>query len=103
MKRQKTGGRQKGTPNKHKKADVLSRLQELDCDPIAGMVDIAENAKTAGDFALAGSMYKELAQYIAPKLKAIEHTGTDGEPLFNPSIVFEVIDAKAPEANQTAA
>ena len=31
---------------------------------------------------LAGGMYKELAQYVAPKRKAIEMTGPNGDNLF---------------------
>lgn len=64
-------GRKKGTPNKQT-ADVLEKLSALGCDPIQGMVEIAAEAKSQGDIALAGQMYKELAQYVAPKRKAVE-------------------------------
>jgi len=74
------GGRQKGTPNKKTK-DVIDRLKDLNCDPIEGMTKIAEAALKLGDLQLAGQMYKELAQYVAPKRKAIEVTGKDGERL----------------------
>ena len=74
------GGRQKGTPNKLTQ-EVIARLAELKCDPIEGMATIAAQAREAGDLKLAGSMYAELAQYVAPKRKAVEHTGGDGEPL----------------------
>lgn len=73
----KTGGRVKGTPNK-KTQDVIDRLKELNCDPIEGMAKIALQALNDDDLALAGNMYKELAQYVAPKRKAVEHTGADG-------------------------
>lgn len=39
------------------------------------MAEIAAEARRAGDFNLAGTMYKELAQYVAPKRKAIEVQG----------------------------
>lgn len=79
--RKKTGGRAKGTPNK-KTQDVIDKLEELNCDPIEGMARIALEAHDNGDLPLAGNMYKELAQYVAPKRKAIEHTGQNGEDLF---------------------
>ena len=74
MARQKTGGRQKGTPNKTTQ-DIQAKLDALGCDPITGMAEIAAEARTAGDFNLADQMYKELAQYVAPKRKAIEVQG----------------------------
>ena len=76
--RQKTGGRTKGTPNRRTQA-VVERLEELNCDPIEGMVIVSKNAMAAGDYQLAGSMFKELAQYVFPKRKAIDHTLTNSE------------------------
>ena len=88
-KRVKTGGRVAGTPNKRTQA-VTERLEELDCDPIAGMARIAKQAEEAGEMSLAGQMYKELAPYIAPKRRAIEQTiltePKDGAELRNAAI-----------------
>ena len=75
---EKTGGRQKGTPNKAT-ADVIARLEALGCDPIEGMAQIAMD--TNADLSLRGKMYAELAQYVAPKRKAVEHSGNDGGPV----------------------
>jgi len=77
----KTGGRKPGTPNK-RTAEVVARLESLDCDPIEGMVRIAEEemAKEDGDRALAGSMYRELAQYVFPKRRAVEVGGDPAQP-----------------------
>jgi hypothetical protein len=83
--RTKAGGRVKGTPNKRTQ-DVIERLNELGCDPIEGMAKIAAQAMTEGELMLAGQMYKELAQYVAPKRKAIEMTGANGADLFPESI-----------------
>ena len=69
----KTGGREKGTPNKRTQ-DVLEKLEQLGCDPIEGMARIAQQAEEEGDKVLAARMYTELAPYIAPKRKAIEQT-----------------------------
>lgn len=68
----KFGGRKKGTPNK-KTQEVLATLEELGCDPIRGMALIALDDKN--DIKLRSDMFKELAQYVAPKRKSIEHTG----------------------------
>lgn len=65
----KTGGRVKGTPNK-RTLDIQQRLDELNCDPIEGMARIAMNATYEPE--LRGRMFAELAQYVAPKRKALE-------------------------------
>ena len=51
----------------------------MGCDPIAGMAAIATDEKQ--DIALRAAMYKELAQYVAPKRKAVEMSGPDGGEL----------------------
>jgi hypothetical protein len=61
----KTGGRQKGTPNKNNQP-IVDKLAELNCDPIEGMAKIARQAMDEGELILAGTMFKELAQYVAP-------------------------------------
>ena len=69
--RPKTGGRAKGKKNKVSEL-VRDRLKELKCDPIEQLVIIARQAQEKDDLHLAGAMYKELAAYVAPKLKSIE-------------------------------
>jgi len=66
------GGRAAGTPNKRTQ-DVIERLEALKCDPIEGMAKIAMDANNPPE--LRGRMFAELAQYIAPKRKALEHSG----------------------------
>jgi hypothetical protein len=66
------GGRSAGTPNKRTQ-DVIERLEALKCDPIEGMARIAMDANNPPE--LRGRMFAELAQYIAPKRKALEHSG----------------------------
>jgi hypothetical protein len=73
----KTGGRQKGTQNKAT-SSVTEQLDALGCDPIAGMVKLAELSMEAKDYAMAFQCFKELAQYKAAKRKAIEVTGELG-------------------------
>ena len=69
--RPKTGGRAKGKKNKVSEL-VRDRLKVLKCDPIEQLVIIARQAQEKDDLHLAGAMYKELAAYVAPKLKSIE-------------------------------
>lgn len=72
-------GRKKGTVGKKTKA-IEEKLAQFDCDPIEGMIQVARQAMGEGNLAIAGQMYKELAQYIAPKRKAVELSGADGHP-----------------------
>ncbi len=65
----KTGGRQKGTPNKATQT-VAEKLDALGCDPIEGMARIAMNEKNPVE--VRARCYNELAQYIHAKRKAIE-------------------------------
>ncbi len=78
MKGAKTGGRKKGEPNKRTQ-EVIDKLAVLDCDPIEGMAKLALDDTNSPE--LRGRMFSELAQYIAPKRKAIEHSGEAGEPV----------------------
>ena len=71
----KTGGRVVGTPNR-KTAEINDLLESLRCNPIEGMAQIAQDLKNSPE--LRGRMYAELAQYVYPKRKAIEHTGDFG-------------------------
>lgn len=71
----KTGGRKAGTPNR-RTADIEEKLAALGCDPIEGMAKIAIDETR--DISLRAQMFKELAQYVAPKRKAVEVSGSDG-------------------------
>jgi hypothetical protein len=73
----RTGGRRKGTPNKRTQ-DVIERLRELDCDPIEGMARIAMDE--GAPIETRARMDAELAQYIAPKRKAVEMAAEISEP-----------------------
>jgi len=66
-------GRPKGSANKRTQ-EVIEKLEALGCDPIVGMAKIAMDKNA--DLQLRGSMYKELAQYVYPKRKAVEVSGT---------------------------
>ena len=73
--RKKTGGRTKGTPNK-KTEELLELIEDTGCmHPITGLARIAQQTYNNGDFATSMGAFKELAHYVAPKRKAIEHSG----------------------------
>jgi len=68
-------GRPKGALNK-RTLDVIEKLAAERCDPIVGMARIAMNEKNPVE--LRARMFAELAQYVAPKRKALEHSGDAG-------------------------
>jgi hypothetical protein len=68
-------GRPKGALNK-RTLEVIDKLAAERCDPIAGMARIAMNKKNPVE--LRARMFAELAQYVAPKRKAMEHSGDAG-------------------------
>jgi len=65
----KTGGRQRGTPNKRTK-DAAELLAKMGCSPIMGMATIAMNKRNPVD--LRAKMFAELAPYVFPKRRAVE-------------------------------
>ena len=69
------GGRRAGTPNKVT-IEVITKLNALGCDPIESMARIAMDDANPPE--LRGKMFAELAGYIAPKRKAIEHEAAPG-------------------------
>jgi hypothetical protein len=91
----KTGGRQRGTPNR-KTDELAAKLAKLGCDPIEGLARIAMAAETVPELKV--RCYAELAGYIHAKRKAVELrpdedneirvivTGVDGSPLRRDSV-----------------
>jgi hypothetical protein len=68
-------GRPKGALNK-RTIEVIDKLAALHCDPITGMARIAMNKNNPVE--LRARMFVELAQYVAAKRKAVEHSGDAG-------------------------
>ena len=64
----KTGGRQRGTPNR-KTHELVEKLDKLECDPIAGIAQIAMAPETAPELRV--RCYAEMAQYVHAKRKAV--------------------------------
>lgn len=84
-------GRPPGKANKRSE-EIQERLDKLNCDPIEGMAMIAMDPNT--DDALKMQCYKELAQYIAPKRKAI-----DMEASLDGNVTIEVVRFSELEKN----
>ena len=55
---------------------MIERLDELGCDPIEGMAKIALDPQTPIE--LRARMFSDLAQYVAPKRRAMDHSGSEG-------------------------
>jgi hypothetical protein len=70
----KTGGRQKGTPNK-RTADLAERLEALGCDPVGELASLAMDPAT--EPALKARCYIDLLAYLYPKRKAVEVSGAE--------------------------
>ncbi len=75
---EKTGGRQKGTPNKKTLIKANDLLVELGVNPIQKLAEIAESAESTTDQKI--NCYKEMAKYTYPKIKA-EDTQIDQEAI----------------------
>src|SRR3954452_20908708 len=75
-------GRPLGSRNRRSLA-VEEKLAELGCDPISAMALLATDETVAIELRI--KLYCELAGYVAPKLKAIEHTG---DVVTRPFVIF---------------
>lgn len=73
-------GRPKGAVAKDT-ASLIAAMQEKypDYDPVMAMIEIANDPEV--DNALRLTASKEVAQYVYPKRKAVEHSGPGGTPL----------------------
>ena len=65
----KTGGRQKGTPNKNRGA-LLAKLEDSfpSYDPLLSLIEIAHNPAT--ELSMRVDCHKTLAGYIYPKMRS---------------------------------
>lgn len=75
----KTGGRQKGTPNKVTREirEAVQRALDAQEEKLGPWFD----AVAADDPGRALALYGQLAEYVTPKLARKELTGEDGEPI----------------------
>lgn len=67
------GGRPPGRRNNDKR-ELLLRIMDTGCPhPLEGLAILARDAFAEGDKDMAFQCFKELAGYVTPKLKAIDH------------------------------
>lgn len=71
-------GRPPGIPNKITQL-VRETFEKHNHNPIAELIRIASNPELPDKLRI--DCNKELAKYYAPQLRAVEHTGKDGESL----------------------
>ncbi len=76
-------GRPPGSKNKRTQ-EIEEKLAGLNCDPIEGMAMIASDPTASQE--LKFQAFKELAQYVAPKRKAVEME-IEGSGSFNINVV----------------
>ena len=79
----KTGGRQKGVPNKRTEANraVMAQAISEGISPLDVMLGAMRDAWDSGDKAAAANFAKDAAPYLHPKLSSIEHKGDPDNPL----------------------
>ncbi len=75
----KTGGRQKGTPNK--RTNSVKELLEDNFEGFNPVVELIQLYKSDVDVSQKISILKELSSYVYPKRKAIDFNLTDTEPI----------------------
>ena len=84
-KRQKTGGRTKGTPNKVNREfrETVRKLLDDNAENVGTWItQVAEgHGENKADPAKALDLLAKLSEFAAPKLGRVEHTGKDGGPL----------------------
>lgn len=83
----KTGGRQKGTPNKNRAA-LMAKLDNAfpSYDPLLALVEIAQDPET--DLSMRVDCHKTLASYIYPKMRTPEPAVADNAL----PVVIEIIE-----------
>ena len=95
-KREKTGGRVKGTPNKVNREfrETVRKLLDENADNVGTWItQVAQgHGKNKADPAKALDLLAKLAEFAAPKLGRMEHVGEGGGPVLN-EIVIKVVDA----------
>lgn len=79
---ERRGGRAKGTPNKDKQS-LLQLIQQKfpGYHPVIAMAEIANSDDETVDLNTRFQAHKEVAQYVEPKRKAVEHSGEGGGPV----------------------
>lgn len=84
-KREKTGGRTKGTPNKVNREfrETVRKLLDENADNVGTWItQVAKgHGENKADPAKALDLLAKLAEFAAPKLGRVEHVGNEGGPV----------------------
>ena len=85
----KTGGRQKGTPNKNRTA-LLAKLDDSfpNYDPLLALVELAQDGSV--DLSVRLDCHKTLANYLYPKMRSVDWIDENGTQ----PILIQVIEPK---------
>ncbi len=97
----KTGGRQKGVPNKRTEAKlaIVAQATSEGISPLEVMLRAMRDAWENGDKVAAANFAKDAAPYMHPRLAAVEHSGNEQKPLtFN---ITSGVPREAEQAEQT--
>lgn len=91
-------GRKPGSPNKvtQEFRETITRLLETNAGNFAVWVQQVANGHgdTRADPAKALDLLSKLAEFAAPKLGRVEHTGADGGPVQFQKVTRTIIDPK---------
>jgi hypothetical protein len=94
-------GRTVGAHNK-KTAELSERICKiLGAHPVDKMAMLAVEAHQNGEYTLAGKMLQEVSKYVAPQLKAVEHSGTMGVDAQITNITRMIVDVKPGDTDST--
>jgi len=92
----KTGGRQKGTPNKATQT-VLEILNRYNHDPIVALIKIAQDK--SNDVGLRAKVNNDLASFIYPKRKSLE-VKDDSKPVHHNYLIINNGELEAERARK---
>ena len=74
-----------GSPNKNKQAlIILLQAKYPDYHPVLAMAEVANDE--TNDLPTRFNAHKEVAQYVTPKLKAVEHSGSIDSVVYKPIV-----------------
>jgi hypothetical protein len=91
------GGRPAGSSNKNKQALItLLEAKYPGYNPVVEMVAIAQNMDN--DLAMRLSAHKEVAQYVTPKLKAVEIETINHQPVQVQIVRYSDTDSVEPRS-----
>ena len=75
--------------------DAQTILKKNKFCPLTSMIEVARTAQEQDDLALYGQMCKEIAQYVYPKRKSVEHVNAEGDGLPT-QVLIQVTDNPQP-------